>query len=120
MGAVLRPGDAARDGRAALAGEHVHAIIVLADHGDRKPYAVVTDRDLLRAADRFDELTAGEVAKETILEARASEPLSEAARRMADHDATHAVVVDDHAAVRSASFDVCDIAGVLGWGGLTA
>jgi CBS domain-containing protein len=99
-----------------MAGEHVHAIIVLADHGDRKPYAVVTDRDLLRVADRFDELTAGEVATETILEARASEPLSTAARRMADHDATHAVVVDDRSGRPVGVLSTLDIAGILGWG----
>src|SRR5688500_8006560 len=66
-----------------MAGEHVHAIIVLADHDDRRPYALVTDRDLLRSAARLDELTAGEIATEQVLEARAGEPLSEAARRMA-------------------------------------
>ena len=99
-----------------MAGEHVHAIIVLADHGDRKPYAVVTDRDLLRAADRFDELTAGEIAKETILESRAGEPLTEAARRMADHDATHAVVVDDRSGRPVGVLSTLDIAGILGWG----
>ena len=99
-----------------MAGEHVHAIIVLADHGDRKPYAVVTDRDLLRAADRFDELTAGEIAKETILEARAGEPLSDAAHRMADHDATHAVVIDERSGRPVGVLSTLDIAGILGWG----
>jgi len=99
-----------------MAGEHVHAIIVLADHGDRRPYAVVTDRDLLRAADRFDELTAGDVATEAVLEARVNEPLSEAARRMADHDATHAVVIDERSGRPVGVLSTLDIAGILGWG----
>ena len=34
--------------------------------------------DLLRAATRLEELTAGEIATEHVLEARAGEPLSEA------------------------------------------
>jgi CBS domain-containing protein len=99
-----------------MAGEHVHAIIVLADHGDRRPYALVTDRDLLRAAVRLEELTAGEVATEQVLEARAGEALSEAARRMAEHDATHAVVVDDRSGRPVGVLSTLDIAGILGWG----
>ena len=99
-----------------MAGEHVHASIVLADHGDRRPYALVTDRDLLRSAARLDELTAGEIASEQILEARAGERLSEAARRMADHDATHAVVVDDRTGRPVGVLSTLDIAGILGWG----
>ena len=71
-----------------MAGEHVHAIVVLADHGDRRPYALVTDRDLLR----------------------------EAARRMADHDATHAVVVDDRSGRPVGVLSTLDVAGILGWG----
>ncbi|HET8952171.1 MAG TPA: CBS domain-containing protein [Solirubrobacteraceae bacterium] len=99
-----------------MAGEHVHAIVVLADHGERRPHAVITDRDVLRAADRFDELTAGEIATEQVLEARAGEPLSEAARRMAQHDATHAVVVDDRTGRPVGVLSTLDIAGILGWG----
>ena len=103
-----------------MAGEHVHAIIVLADHGDRRPYAVLTDRELLRVADRVEELTAGEIAAQTVLEARSGEPLSEAARRMADHDATHAVVVDErsgrpgapYTGLKPAGLDVGPVIGV--------
>ena len=99
-----------------MAGEHVHAIIVLADHGDRRPYAVLTDADLLRVADRVDELTAGEIATEAVLQARAGEPLSDAARRMAEHGATHAVVVDDRTGRPIGVLSTLDVAGILGWG----
>ena len=99
-----------------MAGEHVHAIIVLTDHGDRRPYALVTDRDLMRAAPQLEALTAGEIAEEEILEARAGEPLSEAARRMAEHDATHAVVVDDRTGRPVGVLSTLDVAGILGWG----
>ena len=76
----------------------------------------MTDRNLLRSADRLDEMTAGEIATEEILEARNGEPLSEAARRMADHDATHAVVVDDHTRRPVGVLSTLDVAGILGWG----
>lgn len=99
-----------------MAGEHVHAIIVLADHGDRRPYALVTDRDLLRAAPQLEDLTAGEIAKQAVLDVHAGEPLSEAARRMAEHDATHAVVVDERTGRPVGVLSTLDIAGILGWG----
>ena len=99
-----------------MAGEHVHAIIVLAGVGDPRPYALLTDRDILRAAPRLGDLTAGDIAKEEILQARAGEPLSEAARRMADHDATHAVVVDDRTGRPVGVLSTLDVAGILGWG----
>jgi CBS domain-containing protein len=99
-----------------MAGEHVHAIIVLADHGDRRPVAVVTDRTLLGAADRVDELTAGDVAAEPLLTAQAGEPLADASRRMAEHGATHAVVIDERTGRPIGVLSTLDIAGILGWG----
>ena len=100
-----------------MAGEHVHAIIVLADHGDRRPYALVTDRDLLRSADRLDELTAGEIATEQVLEARAGEPTQ---RGRAPHGrprrhprrSSSTTAPADPVGVLS----TLDVAGILGWG----
>ena len=53
---------------------------------------------------------------ETVLEVRVDEPLNDAARRMADHDATHAVVVDDRSGRPVGVLSTLDIAGILGWG----
>src|SRR5688500_16977020 len=98
-----------------MAGEHVHAIVVLADAGDgaRRPWAVVTDRDLLRVAARLDEYTAGEVATGELLEARPGERLTEAAERMAAHGVTHLLVVDDRTGRPVGVLSTLDIAGIL-------
>ena len=101
-----------------MAGEHVHAIVVLGEAGDgeRRLWAVVTDRELLRVAARIDELTAGEAATGEILEARADERLADAARRMAEHGVTYMLVVDDRNGRPVGVLSTLDIAGILGWG----
>ena len=101
-----------------MAGEHVHAIVVIGGAGavERRPWAVVTDRDLLRVAARIDELTAGEAATGEILEAGADERLADAARRMAEHGVTHMLVVDDRNGRPVGVLSTLDIAGILGWG----
>ena len=101
-----------------MAGEHVHAIVVIDDAGggERRPWAVVTDRDLLRVSARIDELTAGEAATGEVLEARADDRLADAARRMAEHGVTHMLVVDDRNGRPVGVLSTLDIAGILGWG----
>ena len=101
-----------------MAGEHVHAIVVIggAGDGERRPWAVVTDRDLLRVAARIDELTAGEAATGEVFEARADERLADAARRMTEHGVTHMLVVDDRNGRPVGMLSTLDIAGILGWG----
>jgi CBS domain-containing protein len=101
-----------------MAGEHVHAIVVLADAGGGagRPWAVVTDWDLLRVAARLDECTAGEVATGELLEARPAERLADAAERMAAHGVSHLLVVDDRSDRPVGVLSTLDIAGILGWG----
>jgi len=93
-----------------MAGEHVHALVVLAPRGDgaveRYPWAVLTDRELLRNAERAGELTAGDVASTDVLQVTPTDPLTEVVRRMVAHATTHAVVVDGpHAPVRGCGVD---------------
>ena len=65
-----------------MAGERVHAIVVLA--GDvRVPWGVVCDTDLLRHASRVEALTAGDIAGRDIVEAFPDERLEDLAARMA-------------------------------------
>jgi CBS domain-containing protein len=105
-----------------MASEHVHAIVVLDDEGDsdggpsRRPGAVLTDRDLLRSAERLSELTAGEVATGELLRVHPDDPLPETARRMAAHGVSHAVVVDDIVESPVGVLSTLDVAGVLAWG----
>lgn len=101
-----------------MASEHVHAIVVLAD-GDGpepRPFRVVTDTDVLRAAERIDDLTAGQAATAAVLETNPDEPLSEAAHRMARQGLTHMLVVDPRTGRPEAVLSTLDIAGILGWG----
>jgi CBS domain-containing protein len=101
-----------------MAGEHVHAIVVFADGGgrERRPWRVVTDMDLLRAAPRIEELTAREAATGEVLETHPDEPLSEAAERMARHALSHMLVVDPRTGRPVGVLSTLDIAGILGWG----
>jgi CBS domain-containing protein len=101
-----------------MASEHVHAIVVLAD-GDgreRRPFRVVTDIDVLRAADRIDELTAVEAATGPVLETNPDEPLSEAVHRMARQRVTHMLVVEPGTGRPVGVLSTLDVAGILGWG----
>jgi CBS domain-containing protein len=103
-----------------MAGEHVHALVVLEPRADgvveRYPWAVLTDRELLRNAERADELTAGDVASTDVLQILPSDPLTEVARRMVEHETTHAVVVDERTRRPVGVVSTLDIAGIVGWG----
>jgi CBS domain-containing protein len=100
-----------------MAGEHVHAIVVLTsgDGGERIPWGVVTDADLLRHAQRVEELTAGEVAS-TLPQTQPAEPLAAAASRMVRQVATHALVVDPASGRPVGVLSTLDVARVLAWG----
>ena len=101
-----------------MASEHVHAIVVVAD-GDgrpRHPYRVVTATDVLRAADRVDELTAGQAATGAVLETNPDEPLNEAARRMVRQGVTHLLVAEPQTGRPVGVLSTLDVAGILGWG----
>jgi len=103
-----------------MASEHVHALVVLAPGGDvaveRYPWAILTDRELLRNAERADETTAGEVASTDVLQVAPGDALSDVARRMVDRHVTHAVVVDGRTRRPVGVVSTLDIAGVVGWG----
>jgi CBS domain-containing protein len=77
---------------------------------------MLTDRDLLRSAERVSELTAGEAATGELLEAHPDDWLPEVARRMAARGASHVVVVDDIVGSPVGVLSTLDIAGILGWG----
>jgi CBS domain-containing protein len=105
-----------------MASEHVHAIVVLletvdADGAvDRRPWAVVTDRDVLRSAAAIADKTAGEVATGEVLLAGPDERLPDVAQRMLEHGTSHAVVVEPRTGRPVGVLSTLDIAGILGWG----
>jgi CBS domain-containing protein len=100
-----------------MATEHVHSIVVLGEgDGDRRPWGVVTDRDVLRAAAQVEELTAGEVMGGEMLDAFPGERLADVADRMAARGASHVLVVDDRHGLPVGVLSTLDIAGILAWG----
>lgn len=98
-----------------MAGERVHAIVVLG--GDaRVPWGVVNDTDLLRHASRVDELTAGEIASRDVVEGFTDEALGELAARMTRRAVTHALVLDRATGRPVGIVSTLDLARVLAWG----
>ena len=105
-----------------MASEHVHAIVVLLEtvepdgEIERRPWAVVTDHDILRSAASIADRTAGEVATGEVLLARPDERLPDVAQRMLEHSTSHAVVVEPRTGRPVGVLSTLDIAGILGWG----
>lgn len=99
-----------------MAGEHVHALIVLKRDGETRPWAVLTDRELLRNAERTDMLTAGEVAATELLVVRPTDALADVAERMVAHSVSHAIVVDPGTEPPVGVVSTLDVAGILAWG----
>jgi CBS domain-containing protein len=103
-----------------MAGEHVHALVVMRPRGvdrqERRPWGVLTDRDLLKNARRVEELTAGEVATPAILEIRPDDRLSDVAERMAAAGTSHAIVEEPSSGRPVGVVSTLDIAGILAWG----
>jgi CBS domain-containing protein len=98
-----------------MTGEHVHSIVVLRG-GDPRAWTIVTDRDVLRCAERLEEMAAGDAASGEPLTVTAGEWLRDAARTMAQHDTSHAVVLDEPGGRPVGMLSTLDIAGVLAWG----
>ena len=105
-----------------MASEHVHAIVVLLEaveperESDRRPWAVITDQDILRSADSIAGRTAGDVATGEVLLAQPDERLPDVAQRMLEHGTSHAVVVEPRTGRPVGVLSTLDIAGILGWG----
>jgi CBS domain-containing protein len=105
-----------------MASEHVHAIVVLLETADAvggtspRPWAVVTDRDILRNSALIDDRTAGDAATGEALLAQPDERLPDVAERMLEHGTSHAVVVEPRSGRPVGVLSTLDIAGILGWG----
>lgn len=105
-----------------MAGEHVHALVVVraTDTGggasERRPWAILTDRDVLRCAARMEEMTAADVATGELLQVHPDDRLADVADRMLEHGLTHAVVTNADSGRPVGIVSTLDIAGILGWG----
>ena len=87
-----------------------------AQESDRRPWAVITDQDILRSADSIAGRTASDVATGDVLLADPDEPLPDVAQRMLEHGTSHAVVVEPRTGRPVGVLSTLDIAGILGWG----
>lgn len=95
-----------------MAAYHVHCVVV----GDDRGWGLITDRDLVRAAELDDPpATAGALATEPP-SVSGDEALREAARRMAGSDASHLVVVSPDGERPVGMLSTLDVIGILAWG----
>ena len=103
-----------------MAHNHVHAVVVTrpAAESDAQElaWAVVTDRDVLRARRAADDATAGGSASRDIVTVAADDPLDFVAEEMLEHGVSHAVVTGRSTERPVGVISTLDIAGVVGWG----
>jgi len=93
--------------------DRIHCVIV----GTEEGWGVVSDHDLLRAAeDGIDAVSAGEVASGSLPTIGVDEPLDRARELMVEHDDSHALVVDPRSGRPVGVLSTLDLAGVLAVG----
>jgi|RhiMethySRZTD1v2_1073278.scaffolds.fasta_scaffold1449971_1 CBS domain-containing protein len=64
----------------------------------------------------FAHASVGDAMRPWVLSCDPATPLVTLAQRMAEQDATHAVVIDDRSGRPVGVLSTLDIAGILGWG----
>jgi CBS domain-containing protein len=105
-----------------MASEHVHAIVVLRERVDpdgsigRRPWGILTDRDVLHCANDIEDRTADDVASSGVLLVRPDDRLEDVAESMLARHTSHAVVVEPRTDRPVGVISTLDIAGILGWG----
>jgi CBS domain-containing protein len=93
-GLITCPADATvAEIAAAMARERIHCVIVTDGNG-RRPWAVVSDLDLMGALVAGGDVPAASLAGTEVLTIAPAAPLAEAARLMAEHQVGHLVVLD--------------------------
>lgn len=105
-----------------MATHGVHCIVV-ADHGGEfagrrwtRPWAVVSDLDVVTAADGgLGSAMAGEVAATELVTVTADDDAGHAARLMAEHEVTHLMVIHPDSGRPVGVVSALDLAGALGF-----
>lgn len=79
-----------------MAENRIHAVVVVdLDEGEERSWGIVSDADVVGAVGEDpDETTAARIAATQLLEVRPDETIERAAQLMAEHSASHVVVVD--------------------------
>jgi CBS domain-containing protein len=81
-----------------MARNRIHCVVVLDDAGaDRDLFGIISDRDLAEAfaAGTIDDWDAGRLAASPLLTVRADDELGHAAQLLAEHGASHVIVLAD-------------------------
>ena len=79
-----------------MVASRVHCVIVVSlEAGGARDWGVVSDFDVVAAADQPDAITAGEVAATELVAITADETLERAAQLMVEHEIAHLVVLDN-------------------------
>lgn len=103
-----------------MAHQSIHCVVVFGDpsnYNDEQPWRIISDIDLLAAADSdFHELTAADAARTPLVVVRPAQPLADAARIMAENVSSHAIVVDPESRHPVGVLSTLDIATVLAFG----
>jgi CBS domain-containing protein len=103
-----------------MATHHVHSVVVGAvgtdaAHADHLVWRLISDMDLVRAAETgIEGRTAEEIARTEAITVDPSTSLSVAARLMDVHNTSHLIVASDDGPIGVVSS--LDIAGALAWG----
>ena len=104
-----------------MATHHVHSVVIVgreidrAGHVGERPWGIVTDLDLVRAANAADDLTAGEIAATEVATVHPDAPLADAARTMGERGLAHLVVVSALTGQPVGVVSTLDVAGNLAW-----
>jgi CBS-domain-containing membrane protein len=94
----------------------VHAIVVMTPgDGARRPWGVVTDRELIRRAARIAELTAGEASVRRVLEVQPGDELAKVGARLLVRGLSHALVVAPATGCPIGVLSTWDVVGALAW-----
>jgi CBS domain-containing protein len=103
-----------------MAEQHIHSVVVtdlLRSGAENGRWGVVSDIDLLRAADQdIDERTARDFAATELPTVTPDESLARAAQQMAEHEVTHLMVVSPTTGAPLGILSSLDIAGIIAWG----
>jgi CBS domain-containing protein len=109
-----------REIAATMATHHVHAVVVDGirrdGHGEHLVWGIVSDLDLVGAADGLDDATAGTLAHTPAATIGPDEPLARAAHTMYEAGIHHLVVVDPRTEQPVGILSTMNIAVVLAFG----
>jgi CBS domain-containing protein len=100
-----------------MAGYRVHCVVVERSPADERPWAVISDLDLLRALKEGAGGPACELARTELVSVAADDSLERAVALMDEHAVSHLLVVQPHSGQPVGVLSALDLAGVAAFGG---